>query len=358
MPSLHSAPAAAAILLLLVASSAHTQPPRLTPLTTIGCESCGTTALFTRIRALGISPAGEILVVDNTAPLIRIFTLAGQPRTSLGRAGDGPGELRNPIAIARRPDKSFEIVDIGKRALLRLDSAGNDRGLSQFDGFPTTASFAPRNNFALIGITGPRTPDVRIVRVTPENRTTEIMQAGMKEFPLRPPNNPDGISIAVADDGSFALGDGAGEYVIRRYAADGSFRGEIRRDVAKVKRTPEEIRELAQRRDGELAKMQEMMGRSGRAAAPMPGHTDGIPLERNYFDPDALRFDEKGRLWVRTERAPPGSTIFDVFDSAGRLMGEVRLGHTIRDYALGTGMLAVVTTNGNGFEQVVVWRAE
>jgi hypothetical protein len=332
----------------------HAQAPRLTHVSTFGCESCSGPSLFTRIQAISVGPAGEIIVADNSDPMIRVFDAGGRPAASFGRAGSGPGELRSPIALARHADRSFTVVDLGRRAVLRMDSSGSDRGITQLDGFPTAASFAPGGGMALVGITSATSPSLRLLRVAMDGRATEPLSIGAGEFPQRQMHDASGLSIALAADGSIAVGDGAGAYVVRRYSANGTYAGEIRRDVARVKRTPEEIQALAEARAGELTKMQQMTGRNLAAAV----STTGIPPERNYFNAYGLQFDERGRLWVRAERGAAGNTVFDVFDANGRFLGEVTVNRAVRDFSLGAGMLAGVTMNADSVAQVSVWRVE
>src|SRR5687767_1173535 len=66
----------ATILATLVAGelvTAQSSPPAVTKKLTLGCESCGTAQQFGSIWDLSISPAGDILVTDRDAPMLRRF---------------------------------------------------------------------------------------------------------------------------------------------------------------------------------------------------------------------------------------------------------------------------------------------
>ena len=80
-----------------------------------------------------------------------------------------------------------------------------------------------------------------------------------------------------------------------------------------------------------------------------------LPPERNYFEAGALRFDERGRLWVLFERGAAGHTVLDVFDPAGRYLGEVDVPTEFTEYALGAGLLAAVVPDDLGVERVQLW---
>jgi hypothetical protein len=344
---------APAIVLLLAMPGAHAQAPTLAPVAAFGCENCSDLTLFAGISALAVGPAGEILIADRSAPLVRIFDSQGRSLSSFARSGSGPGELRSPIALARRADKSVHLVDLGRRAVISFDSSGAARQSVQIDGFPTVASFAARDGSVVVGLTGPMNPTMRIVRISDSGKVSPLFEAGERDFPARGAHGMATLSIAVAPDGSFVVGDGAGEYLIRRYSSTGALLSEIRRDIAKVKRTQAELQEMARRRSDEIAKMQAMLGRGGAAPA---ADVSGIPVERNYFDPYALQFDERGRLWVRAERGSSSDTVFDVFTAAGVYSGELRVDAKIGDFALGAGLLAAVVKSQGGAEQVRVWR--
>jgi hypothetical protein len=118
---------------------------------------------------------------------------------------------------------------------------------------------------------------MRIVRIAGDAGPVELLRAGATEFPLRRSDMAT-LSIALAPDASFVVGDGAGDYLVRRYSAEGKLLGEIRRAVAKVRRTPDELMAMAIRKSEEIGKMQALMGRP--TAAP-PVSTEGIPVERD-----------------------------------------------------------------------------
>jgi hypothetical protein len=143
-------------------------------------------------------------------------------------------------------------------------------------------------------------------------------------------------------------------YRIRRYRGDGTFTNEIVRDVKKVRRTPDEIREIGERRTREMGKVASMMKAEG--GSPSSASLPPVPAERNYFDIGALQYDELGRLWVRAERAPSGQTLFDVFDPSGRFLGEVTLPVRVREFTLNAGLLAGVVLDDVEVQRVGIWR--
>ena len=336
---------------LILSASAGAQPVRLTPLTTIGCESCDGPLLLTRVQAVAIAPDRRILVADRTAPHVRIFDATGRPVAAFGRRGQGPGELGTPMAISVAPNGNIEVIDMSRRRLTRFGPAGEDRGSVPVGGFATAGAFAPQGGHGVAVVSAARAPVLELIRVSGD-KPVPLLDVKDSDFPLRPPGHIETLSVAVAPDGSFVVGDGVGAYLLRRYNADGTPAGEFGRTIAKLRRTPAEIRAESDRRGKQMAAFAERVG--GRAPAP----TFTVPPERNFFDAYGLQFDEKGRLWVRAERGKPDETVFDLFDPKGTFLGEVVVPARIRDFSLGAGLLAAPVQNDDGVPQVRVWRVE
>ena len=339
--------------LVLIAATATAQPPRVTSLAQFGCESCTGPQLFTRIQALAVSADRRIVVVDQSEPRVRIFDAAGRAERSFGRTGQGPAELQTPMGVSIAGDGNVEVVDMSRRRLIRFGARGEDGGSVALGGFANNGAFAPHGGHALATITAPGAPGLRLVRVTGD-KPVDLLEVGNVDFPQRPPGNIEALSVAVAPDGSFVVGDGVGAYLIRKYRSDGTPAGEIRRAIPRVRRTPTEIRAENDRRAARMGAMRQ--GRMGGAPAGDHGAAPRTSLdERSWFESAALQFDEKGRLWVRAERNVPGRTVLDVFDPAGAYLGEVVIPAAFRDFALGAGILAAVVQDDLGVERVHLW---
>jgi sugar lactone lactonase YvrE len=340
--------------LSIVAAIADGQTPRLTQLVEFGCESCEGPTLFTGVQAMAVAPDGRIAVVDKSDPRVRIFDAKGVAVRTFGRTGPGPAELQTAVAVSVAANGDVEIVDLSRRRLARFGPTGEDRTSTPLGGFATAGAFAPQGGHVLAAISAPNNPVLDLVRVA-DGKAVKLLQLGDKDFPERPTGSIETLSIAVAPDGSIAVGDGSGAYLIRRYRSDGTPNGEIRRTIPKVRRTAEEITlELNQREAGLAARLQRMGARS--ASPPDRAHAAAALAERKYFEPYALCFDERGRLWVKVERTSAGRTMFDVFDPAGRYLGEVELPVALKEFAFGAGMLAAAVPDDLGVERIRVWR--
>lgn len=87
--------------------------------------------------------------------------------------------------------------------------------------------------------------------------------------------------------------------------------------------------------------------------APIP-HPPTISQFRNHFA--GLGYDDQRRLWVRTLRGEPTSTVFDLFNQNGGYLGEVRLSVRVGAFVLAADRLVATVTSPEGIPFVHIWR--
>ncbi len=78
---------------------------------------------------LAIGEDGSLLVLDGMARVVHRIGADGEPRGSLGREGEGPGELRRPSSIRIFGD-TIAVVDPGNVRIQRFEVAGGEAGSS------------------------------------------------------------------------------------------------------------------------------------------------------------------------------------------------------------------------------------
>jgi hypothetical protein len=76
--------------------------------------------MLARPRAGAITPAGQVIVLDDVAPFIRIFTASGALQRTFAEEGDGPGEVRMPYDVAARDDRILLLAG----RITEFDTAG------------------------------------------------------------------------------------------------------------------------------------------------------------------------------------------------------------------------------------------
>ncbi len=93
----------------------------------IGRYENDSSPIFEDLRDLEVDGEGQIYALDYKAAHIRVFAPDGTPLRTLGRSGEGPGELTNANGLRLTPDGTLWVNDHGKRSLLALDLDGTER---------------------------------------------------------------------------------------------------------------------------------------------------------------------------------------------------------------------------------------
>jgi hypothetical protein len=347
--------AVAALLGMPTISQGQQAPVRLEHLTRIGCVECAGPTMFAGIQTIAIGD-GRIIVADRAAPYLRVFDASGKVVRAFAGKGNGPGELQLPIHIGPRPGLQLEVYDMTQRRFTRYDSAGvavHMRPLTDFAIWVTSPTQRAESYIITSDFRSQEQPILLLADATKEPAKLVTLKP---DFPLLAPGElPRTPAFAARPGGGFTVGDGIAEYRIRRYDREGKALGDIVRTIPRRRKTSEELaleKEQMQRRFARMAAM-----RRAEGGSPSPGAFTPR-AEWNHFSIDALNHDDAGRLWVRTDRGGLHATIFDLFDPAGKYLGELRVPEKIGPYALGSGLLAAKVTDENEVEFVSVWRVK
>lgn len=322
-----------------------------------GCLECSSGHQFGEIAGVAVTAEGTMYVLDRDEPRIRIFEAQGRMRLGTGRRGQGPGELEAPFAIGVQADGSFRVVDIRTSRITHYGADGRVIGTHALRGaMPVAASLDPSTGALWIAGVDFRERTGIIERWDAGASAGVVVVKSTDGFP--PSEGIAGTvdALAVSPRGAIAVGDGRREYRIRRWSADGRLLApDIVRAIERTPRTAEEIAEVQERlaRAGSRvrAAMEQQTGRSS-SGTPTPPAVD--PL-RNHFGIAALQYDDAGRLWVKTARGGPSRTIFDLFDPAGRFLGEVELPAAIGMFDIAGDHLVAVVRGEDDVPQLSRW---
>lgn len=104
------------------------------PLYTVGRADGDGPDVFGRIRDVGFTDGGELLVLDDLARRVVVFDTTGRHRATIGRAGEGPGELRQPLAVASTSGGDVVVYDRGAAAVHVYDADGAFRSAISLPG--------------------------------------------------------------------------------------------------------------------------------------------------------------------------------------------------------------------------------
>ncbi len=79
---------------------------------------------FGDIRGIAVDAWGRLYATDGQDATVRVFDSLGQVVRSLGRRGQGPGELDTPQGVAFGPDGNIYLYDAEARRLTVFDTTG------------------------------------------------------------------------------------------------------------------------------------------------------------------------------------------------------------------------------------------
>ena len=86
---------------------------RLVPELTIGSESDPEDAMIFEIRSVQAGDGGEIFVLDGKIKRIKVYGPDGRHLRTIGRTGQGPGEIQSPVRMAMTAAGHLCVLDTG-----------------------------------------------------------------------------------------------------------------------------------------------------------------------------------------------------------------------------------------------------
>jgi len=290
----------------------------LTVTDSIGVEIGDSNYVFGAIGGAGISPLGEIVVLDLQKIRLSRFTIDGDFVGSVGRSGSGPGEFLLPVGFTFLSQGDMIVSDAMGGKLVRFDST--------FAHVGDVAGFFPAPPATLAGVG----PDA-IVGMKPEftqneegmfmGFTVARWEWGQSEpsivyYTKSDPFDPADLSSLGESLVFFGAAEGTPvftcpmsteEYVFTAWAGDGTELFTVTdEDYEQVRKTQEEI-------DLETEMVNARMVQQG------------MPPEMANWEPDPCRLaiagiapDGMGRVWVT--RGTTLTPTFDVYDMEGNLL--------------------------------------
>ena len=96
----------------------------LEPVMTLGEEPATSETAFYTPLDLGFDDANNLYVLDAGNARVHVFDRQGHYRSTLGRPGEGPGELSEPTALWVEPDGEVLVADAGNRRIQPFGASG------------------------------------------------------------------------------------------------------------------------------------------------------------------------------------------------------------------------------------------
>jgi hypothetical protein len=293
---------------------------------------------FVDISALDVLKDGTVYVLDMKDSRIKVFDAKGRFVRVFGKAGQGPGEMNQPVGIHITPENEILVEDALNRRLsvFSLDgqfvkhiSTATSLGLSgiQMDGRGLIVGRSMG-----LGEAGKMSMDVK----TYDRDFNPKVKLASFEFPIstQAKINPfSAMRLLYALDGRGSLYFGAGtDYEIRVVSPDGKLLKTIARDFDPVPITSKDKEDM-------LALIPSVSGVNVRDMILFP---DEFPAFGDFVLAD------EGRLLVKTYEKGEASKEFywDVFDADGRYIARVPIVHEIRLWRDGRAYFIVEDEDG------------
>lgn len=317
---------------------------------------------FGRVADVALDELGRIWVADALEHEIRVFEPDGRHVRSFGGMGGGPAEFLGIAGMDWAPDGNLWVLDGGNMRFAVYDTTGKllttHRRENSSVVSPWPLGFDARGN--LYDLAPAAENREQIVRHGPGLQPLDTFRLPAFELPAfevtQKQGNTTNITLVVVpfagtqqwriDPDGFVWVGMTDRYRIERHRFDGTIDRVVERDVK-----PERVTREQRRRA--LAGHADFERKGGRIDASRIPKT--MPVFQAFF------FDDKGNVWVMRDNARNEPKPADVFDRAGRYLGQVllptRLLSSPAPVVRGNRMVGVVQDE-DGVESVIVLRLE
>jgi len=285
--------------------------------------------MFSELRQVEVDVDERIYILDWEAEHIKVFDKDGKYLMTIGRKGQGPGELNNSSMI------SISQNELMVRESRRLSFFSFDgkflRHLLTKEMSPTRARFGSQGHFIIEEMLfDPENPRYQVKKIDNDmNIICEIVSS--PAFDPRKPYNPFmSYSYWLIDkDDNIVYGYQA-DYDLRIYNQDGLLLKRIKKAYDPVEITEEEKEES------------------------LEGLPSGINVDMPKYHTAFYRFflDDKGRIFVQTYEKIGEEEIYyhDVFDQEGRYIAKIPL--RMRPFLCKKGKLYAIEDDEEGYQVV------
>ncbi len=308
----------------------------------IGNKDGGKEYTFAEIADLGVDEEENIYVLDSRDALIKVFNNVGSYIRTIGRKGQGPGEMQRPTNLEMTPANQILVNDRGARLLHVFERDGRyQRSISLAR---SSASFFSRpkvdsqNYIVARSMTIIEDGKATFILAKYDADMNELFRVFTYEYLIHPNTRnvyPPECFWDVGADDSLVWG-----YSERYELFVLDTRGRV---IRKIIRDHESI-EITAKEKEEWTRLA-----FGNAVIP-PEIQVNWPAHRNAFS--NIEIDEVGRVFVQTyEKAPDdGGYYHDVFDPEGRYLTHIPLKAAPK--AIRKNNLYVIEEDKDGYQHV------
>ncbi len=316
----------------------------------------GDEVFFGNVGRVLSGPDGTLLVLDSQLAQVQVYDRDGRWQRSLGRSGEGPGEVRNPADAFHLPDGRLCLAQSFPGRLVYLNPDGTPGGQAQYQSQGTAATFS-------VMVAGRTAPDGILlagIRMNqsggPQMQQTFFLSRcdadGMEQQVYL--EKPYAVNFAdfrldeasmdfvwmgrmdIDAAGNVVIAPERNRYLVRVLGPDGAELRAFSRPLSLARRTATE-REIA-------TKVHQAIG--ANYGVPL----QGVSIEETEPAINGLWARPGGEVWIMSPHQKPAEGVFallDVFDASGRFTHQLALqapGDATRDglFILDDGRVVVV----------------
>ncbi|MFH1975286.1 MAG: 6-bladed beta-propeller [Pseudomonadota bacterium] len=306
---------------------------------TIGEAEGQKESMFSRISGIAVDNEERIYVLDYKEAHIRVYDVNGDYLKTIGRAGQGPGELALPYSICLTEQDQIMIQDLNNHRMLFFSLDGKYLKSISTAEFIMVGSWVDSQG-DIIGLVSTSGPEEQILELKKFNQKLVTLNSfySFSRARKRSGFNPFMPELCWAvDSNDFIICGYSENYEIQIFNPEGKTIRKIIKDFEKVSITADE-RERAKKR--------------------LPGP---MKLDAPKYHPafQSITVDDVGRIFVQTwEKTKDKSAFFfDIFDSKGRYIAKIPM--RFRPRILKKGKFYSVEEDDDGFQFVkrykMVW---
>jgi len=311
----------------------------------IGETEEGDEPVFLQVRGFAIDENENIYVLDMKEANIEVFNKNGEYLRTIGKKGEGPGELGLPTTILLLNQTELIVSDASNRRFSVFTKEGEFKRSIPYT-MMNIGQIMIDNEGSFYGISYEPDPESPRYEVKKYDSSMES-QYSLGTSPAPDPHKLELffslIRFHVAKDGNVRVGHPK-EYSIKIFNPEGALIRRIEKDYLPIEITQAEIDEVKSEFPKKYLAERELI----------------IPKYHGAFR--AFACDEKNRLYVGTfEKTEDGKGYFyDVFDEEGKYINKLPL--TIRPRIWKKGKLYALEENEEGYQLVkrykVNWNIE
>lgn len=264
--------------------------------------------VFGRILTFLVDDEGSIYVLDQKDSHIKVFDGSGRYLQTIGRKGQGPGELFMPMTLSlNRTTGELAVLQLSRRISYFKTDGAFLRQQPLTDVMPIRGQVDSRGDIYIIDLVHSERDSSYLVKKLSPGASMISVVARAPAPGLDKPNPFMALPSFLIDRDDTVVYGCPETYEVRFFAAsDGKVFKKIQRDYDPVPVTE------AEKKD--------------RLAAVPPGSGVTYEFSKYHSAYEGFFMSDLGHLFVRTwEKTGDGKVVCDVFDDEGRFLGRVPL---------------------------------